>query len=50
MIRLNIGDLATSTIDPNIKLRELKGKKTEMTAEYFSSASDTSLTDNVVNK
>lgn len=50
MMRLNVGDLAASTTDPKIKFNELKGKKTEMTDEYFSSASDTSLTDNVVIK
>jgi hypothetical protein len=50
MIRLNVGDLAASTTEPKIKFNELRGKKTEMTAEYFSSASETSLTDKVVIK
>jgi hypothetical protein len=41
------GDFAPSTIDPNTKFNDESGKGTETTAEYFSSASETSLTESV---
>ena len=48
--KLKVGDFAANTIEPNIKLSALIGKNTEMTEEYFSSASETSRTDKVVSK
>jgi hypothetical protein len=47
---LNEGLFAASTIDPKIRFRALIGKKTEITAEYLSSASEISLIDRVVSK
>ena len=47
---MNEGDFAASTIDPKTKFKILIGKKAEITEEYFSSASDTSLTDSVASK
>jgi len=43
IIKLKVGDLAASTIDPKIKFSVLIGKKTDITDEYLSSASDISL-------
>lgn len=50
IIKLKVGDFEASTIEPKSRFKILKGKNTETTAEYFSSASDTSRTESVLNK